>query len=99
VRAARLRADGTVQLADKPCFLEGQGAGRMRITQAVEDYFHSGYRLVVVPASRDLPAPMTLGRIEAAMPRDDSAQHFDLTVVPAGPVEKLTHVYVLVTEP
>jgi cell shape-determining protein MreC len=99
VRTARMLADGTVQLAGDACVLEGQGAGRMRITQAVEDYDKTGYRIVVVPTSRDLPVPMTLGRIEGSTPRNDSSQHFNLTVLPWGPAEKLTHVYVIVTEP
>jgi hypothetical protein len=99
VRVARLAADGALQIAEQACHLQGQGGGRMRITQAVEDYFHMDYRIVVVPAARDLPTTMTLGRVESSAPRQDSSQHFDLTVLPWGAAEKLTHVYVLVTEP
>ncbi len=99
VRTARLLPDGTVQLAAAGCHLRGQGPGHMRITQAVEDYFKTDYRIVVVPAQRDLPVPMTLGRITDSAPRNDSSQHFDLNVAPWGPTEKLTHVYVIVTEP
>lgn len=99
VRAARLGADGSIGLAGDAGYLQGQGKGQMRITQAVEDYFRTGYRIVVVPASRDLPVPMTIGRIESSTPRDDSAQHYNLTVLPWGRIEDLTHVYVLVTEP
>jgi cell shape-determining protein MreC len=98
VRTARLRADGSVQLAAEGCHLRGQGSGRMRITQAVDDYFKMDYRIVVVPAQRDLPDPMTLGRITDSAPRNDSSQHFDLNVVPWGQADKLTHVYVLVSE-
>jgi cell shape-determining protein MreC len=99
VRTARMLADGSVQLAADGCHLRGQGPDHMRITQAVEDYYKTGHRIVVVPAQRDLPVSMTLGRITDCTPRDDSSQHFDLDVVPWGPIEQLTHVYVIVTEP
>jgi hypothetical protein len=102
VRAARLRVEGNGrwwELAEQGCVLVGQGGGRMGISQAVENYYRTGYRVVVVPASRDLPSPMALGRIEASSPRDDSPQHFDLSVVPWGRVETLTHVYIVATEP
>jgi cell shape-determining protein MreC len=99
VWAARMLADGTVQLAGKPCHLQGVGAGRMSITQAVEDYFKTDYRLVVVPTSRDLPVPLTVGRIAGSTPRADSSQHFNLSVLPWGSADKLSHVFVLVTEP
>ncbi len=96
VRPARVLADGTVQLAEEGFPLEGQGGGRMVIAQATEDFYASGYRLVVVPASRELPVPMLLGRISGSRPRRDSPQHYDLTVVPFSPLERLTHVYIIV---
>jgi hypothetical protein len=99
VRAGRVLADGTVQLAPEACVLNGIGGGRMRITQAVQDYYKAGYPLVVVPAARELPTALTLGRIESAAPRDDSPQHFDLGVVPWGRADSLTYVYVISTEP
>lgn len=95
---ARTLADGTVQMAPDPCVLNGQGRGQMRISQARADYFRSGHIIVLVPESQGLPAPMTVGRVTSAAARGDSAQHFDLQVVPWGPAEKLTHVYVIVTE-
>lgn len=95
---ARTLADGTVQMAPDACVLNGQGGGQMRISQARADYFRSGHVIVLVPESQGLPAPLSVGRVTSAAPRGDSAQHFDLQVVPWGPAEKLTHVYVLVTE-
>lgn len=97
VQTARVRADGTWQSDDKRCVLSGQGRGRMLIDQAEEDYFKSGYRIVMVPASRTLPFPLSLGRIDGSRVRDDSPQHVDLTVVPWQPIEELTHVYIIVT--
>ena len=99
VRAGRVLADGTVQLAPEACVLNGIGAGLMRITQAVQDYHKDGYQLVVVPSARELPTAMTLGWIVSAAPRDDSPQHFDLGVVPWGRMDRLTYVYVIATEP
>jgi hypothetical protein len=99
VRAGRVLADGTVQLASEACVLNGIGAGRMRITQAVQDYCKTGYQLAVVPSGPELPTALTLGRIETAAPRDDSPQHFDLGVVPWGRVDRLAYVYVIWTEP
>ena len=98
VRMARLLPDGTVQLAEAASHLRGRGPGRMQITQAVEDYYKLDYRLVLVPAQRALPIAMTLGRITDSAPRNDSSQHFDLNVASWGPVEELTHVYVILTE-
>jgi len=99
VRPARMLADGTVQLAPESALLVGQGAGRSVILQAPRDYYTEGYRLVVVPATRELPVGMTVGRVTGARQRGDSAQHFDLDVVPWGTPEELTHVYVLAIEP
>ncbi len=99
VRPARVLADGTVQLAPESALLVGRGAGRAAIQQAPRDYYAEGYRLLIVPATRELPVAMTIGRVAGSQPRGDSAQHFDLEVVPWGAAEELTHVYVLATEP
>ncbi len=95
VRFAGLLADGTVQMAPERCMLQGAGGQTMRISQATGDYYESGLRIVMVPSSPELPTPLTLGRIERATRRDDSAQHFDLVVIPWAPLDQLTHVYVL----
>ncbi len=99
VRAARLLADGTVQLASEGALLVGQGSGRMLVPQAVRDYVKEGYGLVVVPADRDLPIPLTIGHIEGSAPRDDSPHHVDLTVVPWDRAGRLTHVYIVTMPP
>ncbi len=104
VQAGRLAGQSAgnqwrLELADEACVLDGQGGGKMLISQAKENYFESGNQLVGVPASRDLPAPFVLGRIVAAKHRDDSSKHYDLTVIPWGSVERLTHVYVISMEP
>lgn len=98
-RAARQLADGTVQLAGEGALVVGQGGGRMLIPQAVRDYMKEGYRLVVVPADRDLPIPITLGYIDSSVPRSDSPHHVDLTVRPWDYPGRLTHVYVVATPP
>jgi hypothetical protein len=95
VRAARVRADGTWELAEAGCVLSGLGAGRLLVSQAPADYFAAGYRILVVPAGRGLPSPLSVGRVVAAVARDDSAQHFDLRVEPWRALDALTHVYVI----
>ena len=98
VRVAIL-TDGTRwALSDEGCVLDGRGGGRMLISQARADYYEEGYRMVVVPASRELPFPLTLGQIESSKRRSDSSQHWDLAVVPWGPAESLTHVFVISRE-
>jgi cell shape-determining protein MreC len=99
VRTARVLADGTWQLAPESSVLVGLGNDEMQIPQAVEDFFKLEHRIVVVPASRDLPVSMSLGRIVSSVTRKDSAQHFDLRVVPWQRLGNLTHVYVIASEP
>ncbi len=77
--------------------LQGQGEGRMLITQAEANYYEQGLRVVGVPPSRELPTPFVLGRLVGARRREDSPMHYDLQVEPWGSVESLSHVYVLTT--
>lgn len=98
VRAARVLVDGTWQLAEEGCVLVGVGHGKMRISQSVKDYGKTDFGIVVVPPSRDLAIPLSVGRIESSAPRSDSARHFDLTVTPWERFERLTHVYILAEE-
>lgn len=97
VVAARTLADGTWQLADRGCRLLGKGAGRMLIDQAERDYYRDEYRTVVVPASRDLPFPLSVGRITESQSRSDSPQHVDLVVSPWGRLEEIAYVYIIST--
>jgi len=99
VKVARVLADGTWQTAQPACELRGVGRGRMEIRAAEEDYFTSGYRVVVAPRSPQLPMSLSVGRVEGARQRDDSSLHFDLTVVPWEPAQDLRYVYILVTRP
>jgi cell shape-determining protein MreC len=99
VRAARVLPDGTWQVAGERCVASGWEGRELRISQVTEDYFKSGYRIAIVPAGHGLAAPMTVGQIMGAMPRDDSPQHFDLRVLPWGTAAQLAHVYVLASEP
>ncbi len=99
VRPARVRPDGAWEFAERGGLLVGTGQGTMLISQATDDYFGTGFHIVVVPAGRELAAPLTLGRITGVEPRNDSSQHVDLRVLPWGTVTQLSHVYVLATEP
>ena len=67
----------------------------MKISQAVRDYLVSGETLVVMPASVDLPVPMSLGLIEDSRPNEKSPAHFELGARPWVPAQRLTHVYVI----
>ena len=71
----------------------------MRISQAAEDYYKNNYRIVVMPPSRELPLTLSVGRIESSTPRNDSSQHFDLTVAPWERFDALGQVFVLASEP
>jgi hypothetical protein len=95
VRLARTQPDGRWEIGSERCVLVGIGDGRMRIAQATQDYSQSEFRIVVVPAGRELPVPMTIGRVTGAVRRTDSPQHFDLTVEPWVAPERLKHVYIL----
>jgi cell shape-determining protein MreC len=95
VRLARVLADGTWQLADGESLLIGAGRGHMRVEQAVRDYFAEGYRIVVAPASKDLPLAMTLGRVESSSPVVEAPLMFNLDVRPWGDAIRLGHVYLI----
>lgn len=97
VRLARVLADGTWLYAEERCLLRGTGGGSMIITQATANYHENDYRMVVVPASPELPTPFSIGCVVSARQRRDSPQHYDLAVKPWSPVGQLTHVYVVTT--
>lgn len=99
VKVARVLADGTWQPADQACELRGLGRGRMEIRAAEEDYYKSGYRMVVAPSSAQLPLSLSVGRVEGARVRDDSPLHFDLAVTPWETPQSLRYVYILATRP
>lgn len=95
VRTARALSDGTLQYAEARDVLQGMGDGKMLIAKAESNHAKTGYRIVVVPASPELPMPLTIGRVSDAVSRTDSAQHYDVTVLPWGDVSSLSHVYVI----
>jgi hypothetical protein len=97
VLAARFGREGAVEYASTVGErLVGRGGGRMLIDQARQDYYRTGYRLIVIPPDRQVPLPLLVGVVTQATARNDSSQHFDLEVVPPGVVGRLSHVYVIV---
>jgi cell shape-determining protein MreC len=99
VRVAVPATGGGWEMTEEGCVLDGKGDGRMLISQAPVDYFAEGYRVVVVPPGPALPFPLTVARLEGSRPRDDAPTHFDLEAVPWSSAERLTHVYVIASEP
>lgn len=75
--------------------LKGTGAGQMQIEGAEVDFYAAGAVIALVPASRLLPAPMTLGRISESQRRDDSQLHFDLTLDPWVRAADSRYVYII----
>jgi cell shape-determining protein MreC len=96
VLTARQMPNGAWQRGTRECYMIGRGAGQMLLSEVEYNYHEAGHRVVLAPADRNLPAPLTLGRIENSRPVDDAPQHFNMTVTPWGDVRKLRHVYVIV---
>jgi cell shape-determining protein MreC len=82
-------------LVDQPEALFGIGGGQMRIEGSQTDYYAKGAVLVLAPASRLLPSPMTLGRITGSRRRDETQMHFDLKVQPWRRAADLRYVYII----
>ena len=99
VRIATLGGDREWMLGEEQCLLEGIGGGRMWIGQAKKDYFAANERMVMVPSSRELPFPLSIGEIKSSDQQGDSPLHHDLTVVPWGPADAMTHVFVIARGP
>ncbi|MBU0637494.1 MAG: hypothetical protein KKB50_01410 [Planctomycetes bacterium] len=99
VRPAKTLADGTWQPAEQDCALIGCGSGRMLIDRATVDYYATGATTVLVPASADLPAALTIGRIVSSQPIAEAPLHYDLEVRPWGDPRRLSYVYVISVEP
>ncbi|MBL8880818.1 MAG: hypothetical protein JNG88_17025 [Phycisphaerales bacterium] len=96
VRTARVKDDGTWQLVGAESLISGQGNGRMLMDRVPEDVFAAGARVVLLSPSSDLPAAMTLGRIESSRPRPDAPLFFDLDVQPWYPLNEFENVCVIV---
>jgi cell shape-determining protein MreC len=94
VQAARLGEDGSLQLAKTQCGLVGLGEGRMRIDRASEDYFASGYTIVVAPLALPRPIALVVGRIVASETLE-TGLHYNLEVQPWGTARTLSQVYVI----
>ncbi len=94
---ARPGPDGSWELDEKPCRLQGlPEPGRMLIDQAERDYAREGFEIVVAPSSERLPLAMSIGRLVNSVARSDSPQHVDLRVAPWGEISRLRYVYVLI---
>jgi cell shape-determining protein MreC len=92
--AAKVLADGTWQVADSPCGLEGLGDGRMRVREASEDYLATGHTVVLVPLAHPRPTALAIGRIVASETLK-TGLHYDLEVEPWGNPRTLWCVYVI----
>ncbi len=96
VQLGRVLADGACLIADEALVIQGRGGGRMVIDQAPRDFFGARERLVMLPAGPLLPMSLSVGEVVESRRRDDSAQHYDLTVEPWVAAERVGYVYVLV---
>jgi cell shape-determining protein MreC len=95
VVVARVLPDGTWQPDTQSYLLNGAGDGGMMIWQADRDLVALGYGVVLVPASPELPATLSIGRIKSSAPSGRSALHYDVRVEPWAQVQTLRHVYVI----
>lgn len=96
VRAARVLDDGTWKIVGPESLLSGQGGGRMIMDRVPEDVFSAGARVALLSPSSELPATMTLGRIESSRSRPDAPLFFDLELRPWYPLNEIENVYVIV---
>ncbi len=91
---AKALVDGTWQVADKLCGLNGLGDGRMRIREASEDYLATGYTIVLVPLAHPRPTALAIGRVVASETLE-TGLHYNLEVQPWGDPRALWCVYVI----
>lgn len=96
VRMARVLADGTWQPIGSDGLLFGLGGGKMQIQNAAADPRQDGATIVLAPASADLPAELTLGRIVGSRSVADAPLFYNIDVLPWGDARRLGTVYVVV---
>lgn len=99
VTVVRELADGRWQSRAGEFLLRGAGGQRMRIEEADADLLAEGYRIVVARLPAALPVSMALGTIQQCRPVPTSPLHFDLEIEPIGAPQRLSHVYVIATQP
>ncbi len=97
VRVARVNDVNTWDVLEGKSLLVGLGGGRMEIREASRDYYGQGARVVLAPASRQLPAPMLIGRVTASRRLDSTQLHFTLDVAPPARATELFTVFVINT--
>lgn len=96
VRVARILEQGTWQIMGPEMLVSGQGSGRMWMDRVPEDVYTAGARVVLVGPNSELPAAMTLGRIESSRTRPDAPLFYDLEVRPWYSLNEISNVYVIV---
>jgi cell shape-determining protein MreC len=96
VRTARVLEQGTWQVVGPELLISGLGSGRMWMDRVPEDVYGAGARVVLFGPTSELPAAMTLGRIESSRSRPDAPLFFDLDVRPWYTLNEISNVYVIV---
>lgn len=101
VRVARFDPGAAEPIAayPEPATLFGLGDEAMEIRDATRDYPADGAAIVLLPESRQLPTPLTVGRIVSSRRLDATQLHFDLQVVPWSDPRQLDRVYVIALAP
>jgi cell shape-determining protein MreC len=95
VQAASVRPDGRLDVRPEQALLVGGGLAGMTIERAPLDYMATGARIVLLPASPDLPAPLTIGEIVGSRRVPEAAMFFDINVRPFMDLRSVRVVYVI----
>lgn len=95
IQVAAVKADGRLDVRPEQALLVGAGPAGMIIRQAAQDYMAVGARIVLAPASPDLPAPMTLGEVMSSRRVPEAAMFFDLNVSPFMDLRSIRMVYII----
>lgn len=95
VQAASVNPDGRLELRAEQALLVGGGPAGMTIERSPQDYMATGARIVVVPASPDLPVPLTIGEVVASRRVPEAAMFYDLNVRPFMDLRAVRVVYVI----
>ena len=93
--AARVLADGTLQVVGDEMLVEGVGGGELRIASATADHFKDGATILLASGADGLPARMVLGRITGSAQVPDAPLHWRLTAEPWASLAQIQGVYVI----